>query len=186
MASARNQPRAADVDRIAAGVCVMVGLLRLRLVEERERAAAGPSRDDDPLVAPDVLRVAEVGAEIEQHLLHDERRVVARVTAPGAQDVHAALDHRARQRQQLQRRRRMHVDDQRPGRAVLRPQPDAFEVDGALASARKAVDLTELPGLDVCDVNPLGNDLECVGSCAPGARALPGVKFFFSPCQDSR
>ena len=77
-----NQPRAREVDRIP-GRCVRDGrLLRLRLIEERERSSSRPSGDDDPLVPPDVLRVTEVRPEIEQDLLHDERRVVARIPTP--------------------------------------------------------------------------------------------------------
>ena len=79
----------------------------------------------------------------------------------------------------------MHVDDERPGLAIPRRQSDAFEVDGPLASTREAIDLTELSGLDVCDVNPLGNDLEYVAHVLRGESAS-WRKFFFSDCQDSR
>ena len=147
-----------EIDRIAGRSLRDRRSLRLRLVEERQRAAARPAAQDDLLVAPHVPRVPDVRAEVEDHLLHDERRVVPREAAARAQHMHPRARHRLRHRQELQGRARMHVDGERLRRLVLRDEPYALQVHHTLR-ARKAVNLGELRGLRVLDVHPLGREL---------------------------
>src|SRR5206468_2521740 len=83
-----GRDQAAQIDRIAGGRRGDARLLGLRLVKERERPAARPAAEDDALVPPALLCMAEIRAEIEHDLLHDERRVVLGEAAAGAEDVH--------------------------------------------------------------------------------------------------
>ena len=66
-------------------------LLGLCLIERRQRAATGPSDQDNLSVSERFARVPDVGAKIVSDLFHDQRTVVLRVAAARAQDMHAGL-----------------------------------------------------------------------------------------------
>src|SRR6185436_3977381 len=122
-------------------------------------AAARPAAQHDLLVAPFLLGVANVGAEVQDHFLHDQRRIVLGEAGARAQHVHARLRHRLRHRQKLQRGRRVHVDGESLGRLAPGHVAQALEVDHPLR-ADEPVDLPELRSLRVLDVDPLRGDFE--------------------------
>ena len=123
IASAGIRPRAGDVHRVAGGRVGDGRVLRLGLVEQRERAAARPAAEHDLLVAPCLLRGADPGADVEQDLFEDQRRIVLRIAAPRAQNVDAVCRQGPGHRQELEGGGRMHEEHQRlrlaaPGRVV--------------------------------------------------------------------
>ncbi len=112
MPSAAVRPAAAKSTGSPAGGRGDARAFRFRLVEQRERAAAGPADQHDPLVAA-LARIADPGAHVDRHVLHDQPAVVLRIAAGGAEHVQPALRQRRRHRQQLQRGRRMHEQIER-------------------------------------------------------------------------
>ncbi len=168
----RDQSRACDADRIARRRLRDGRALGLRLIEQRERSAAAPADDHDPLVAPLLFGVPDIGAEIEQHLFEDERSVVLGIAAGRAQHMPAGLHRRLRHRQKLQRRGRMHEDQQRGGGHAFRRHQQALEIDRALI-AGKAVGFDEGRVFLVLDVNPAMLDVVlCHGGVCHGGVML--------------
>ena len=164
----RLQPRRHDVAGVARGRVRDAGALGLRLVHQRQRAAARPAGQHHLFIAPDLARVAHIGAQVHHHVFHDESAVVARVAAACAQHVHAALGHGARHGQQLQRGGRVHVDHQGlrvtpPGRVA-----DAFQMHRAQRPG-KTIDRLEGRLFGKLDVNPLGLGFVL---CGHGTHAL--------------
>jgi hypothetical protein len=129
------------------------------LVVHRQRSSAGPAGEDDLLVTPDLARVPHVGTEVERDVLHDQRGVVARIAATRAQHVRTCRGHRPGYGQELERRRRVHVDEQAPGLPAGPAEADTLQVDERALAARVAVDLADVSRLGVLDVNPLRYDL---------------------------
>ena len=123
-----------------AGVSVSVGMLGLVLVEERQRAAAGPAAEDDPLVAEALLQIGDARAEVEETLLQNEGGVVAAIAGVAIDDVPAGAGQRRDQGEECAAADRMGEEKNRLRVAGLRP--DAHALDEHLAGGA-AIDVLE-------------------------------------------
>ena len=108
---------------------------RLLLVEERQRAAAAPAGEHDPLVAEALLRVADRGGQVEHDLLHDQRRIDAAVAAARVDHVVALLCQLGHHRQVGAAADRVHEQEHGVRLELERPQPVGLEEDEALGAA---------------------------------------------------
>src|SRR3546814_17415345 len=96
------------------------------------------SHQNDLLIPPDVLCMADIGAKIDQHILENARGIVARIATARAQHVRAQSRRFARYGEQLQRRRGVHEDEQRLGINADWTDANALEEIGR-ASCRERV-----------------------------------------------
>ena len=87
-------------------------------------------------VAELFLGVTNIGAVIDQHLFHDQRRVVLGIAAAATQDMNAGFCQPGRQRHELQHRAWMHEQDDRVRRMILGDQALPFKEDGAAGSGK--------------------------------------------------
>ena len=117
-------------------VATTVGLPRLLLVEQRQRAAAAPAGEDDPLVAEALLCVADRGGHVEHDLLHDQRRVDAPVAAVRVDHVVAVLGQLGDHRQVCAAPDRVHEQQHRVRFEPERSQPVGLEEHEALERRR--------------------------------------------------
>ena len=104
-------------------------VLGLLLVEHRQRTAAAPAGQHHLLIAEPFLGVLDGGAEILDHLLHQQRRVGAAEPAVAVDDVVAGPGQRVDHRQVRAAADRVHEHQHGVRRVVLRLEQIAFQHD---------------------------------------------------------
>ena len=113
-----------------AGRCVRdCGPLGLVLVKKRQRAAARPATENDPLVAESCAGVLDAGAEIGGAFFHDQGGVVPAVTCVGVDDMLPGAGERRDERQEGAAANRVREDDNALGGSADRIDAHAFDRD---------------------------------------------------------
>ena len=161
-------------------------LARLLLVEERQRSAARPPGQHDLLVAEAPLGVRDRLAEVDHHLLHDQRGVVAVIAAVAIDHVHPRAGQRLHERQERAPADRMHEDHDGVALHVARDDPVRLEehhpahaavgvLEGRVLGKQDRVDLVS--GLVPSSSPPHVSILSSMGGGTGGGRAaaLRGV-----------
>ena len=80
------------------------------LVEQRQAATARPAGQHDALIPQHLAAMRHPAAEIDRHLLHDQRIVVVGIARHRGKHVHTRIGQRRRQRQIMHDPHRVHED----------------------------------------------------------------------------
>jgi len=104
----RDQPELGEVRTVARRARGDRRVLRLLLVEHRQRAAAAPAGQHHLVVAEPVLGVLDALAEVFDDLLHQQRRIGATEPAVAVDHVMARTGERVDHRQVRTAADRMH------------------------------------------------------------------------------